>query len=108
MIRRRRAKPDDAPTSLAEALSEIGAELGLPDPDLAGMLTERWAEVVGDAVAAHAHPRDLRDGSLTIAVDGAPWATQLRYLETDICARFNAITGRDAIRRVRVVVQPPR
>lgn len=105
---RRRAKPDDAPTPLAEALQEVGAELGLPGPDLVGVLTERWAEVVGDAVAAHAQPRDLRDGTLTIAVDGAPWATQLRYLETDICTRFSAITGRDAIRRVRVIVERPR
>ena len=107
MSPRRRAKPDDPPTSLADALRDVGAELGLPEPGLVGVLTERWVEVVGDAVAAHARPRDLRDGTLTIAVDAAPWATQLRYLEADICARFAAITGRDAIRRVRVVVERP-
>ena len=108
MSPRRRAKPDDAPTPLADALSEVGAELGLPDPGLVGVLTERWPEVVGDGIAAHAHPRDLRDGTLTIAVDAPPWATELRYLETDICARFRAITGQDAIQRVRVVVERPR
>jgi hypothetical protein len=108
MIRRRRAKPDDAPTSLADALSEIGAELGLPDPGFVGVLTEHWADVVGASIAGHAHPRDLRDGTLTIAVDAPPWATELRYLEADICARFRAITGRDAIQRVRVVVERPR
>ncbi len=108
MSPRRRAKPDDAPTSLADALSEVGAELGLPDPGLVGVLTEHWAEVVGASIAGHAQPRDLREGTLTIAVDAAPWATQLRYLETDICARFRAVTGREAIRRVRVVVERPR
>jgi predicted nucleic acid-binding Zn ribbon protein len=108
MTRRRRAKPDDAPTSLADALSEVGAELGLPEPGLVGVLTEHWPDVVGTAIAGHAHPRDLRDGTLTIAVDAPPWATELRYLEADICARFRAITGRDVIERVRVVVERPR
>jgi hypothetical protein len=106
--RRRRGKPDDAPTPLADALSEVGAELGLPDPGLVGVLTERWPDVVGAAVAAHARPRDIREGTLTIAVDAPAWATQLRYLEGDIRARFAAITGRDAIHRVRVVVERPR
>jgi hypothetical protein len=108
MTRRRRARPDDAPTSLADALGEVGAELGLPDPGLVGVLTEHWADVVGAAIAGHAHPRDLRDGTLTIAVDAPPWATELRYLEADIRARFRAITGRDVIERVRVVVERPR
>ena len=78
------------------------------EPDLVASLGDRWAEVVGPAVAAHARPRNFRDGTLTIAVDAPPWATELRYLETQIRARLAAISGGDSVQHVRVVVDPPR
>ena len=107
----KRRQPGDAdrpPTSLADALRAVGAELGLPDPHLVDSLGDRWAEVVGDAVAAHARPRGLRDGTLTIAVDAPGWATELRYLEHEICARLATISGRADIRHVRVIVEASR
>lgn len=106
--RRRPGDPEQPPTSLGDALRAVGAELGLPDPSLVDSLGDRWPEVVGDAVAAHARPRGLRDGTLTIAVDAPGWATELRYLEHDICARLAAISGRDDIRHIRVVVEASR
>jgi hypothetical protein len=41
---------------------------------------------------------------LTIAVDAAPWATQLRYLETQIVARATAALGAE-VREARIVVE---
>ena len=106
--RRRPRDPNEPPTPLVDALRAVGAELGLPDPHLVDSLGGRWAEVVGDAVAAHARPRGLRDGTLTIAVDAPGWATELRYLEREICARLAIISGRDDIHHVRVVVEASR
>lgn len=103
----RRSKRGDGPTPLGDALRAVGAELGLPDPELVDSLGAHWAEVVGATVAAHARPRSLRDGVLTIAVDAPPWATQLRYLEQQIRARLREISGQDSITTVRVVVEPP-
>ena len=105
---RRARSDDDGPTPLVDALREGGSQLGLPEPDLVASLGDRWAEVVGPAVAAHARPRNFRDGTLTIAVDAPPWATELRYLETQIRARLAAISGGDSVQHVRVVVDPPR
>jgi predicted nucleic acid-binding Zn ribbon protein len=105
---RRARSDDDGPTPLVDALREVGSQLGLPEPDLVASLGDRWAEVVGPAVAAHARPRNFRDGTLTIAVDAPPWATELRYLETQIRARLAAISGGDSVQHVRVVVDPPR
>jgi len=103
-----RREPREDPKPLAEALREVGAQLGLPEPDLVASLGDRWVDVVGVTVAAHARPRGLRDGTLTIAVDAPPWATELRYLEREICARLAAISGQDSVQHVRVVVEPPR
>jgi predicted nucleic acid-binding Zn ribbon protein len=110
--RRRRARGGvpgelNEPTSLGDALTAVGAELGLDDPVVAVALTDNWAAVVGDAIAAHSRPRTLRGGELTIAVDESPWATELRYLEQAIRERVAAVTGVDAVRAVRVVVEPP-
>jgi predicted nucleic acid-binding Zn ribbon protein len=93
--------------SLGDALSQVGAELGLGNPSISVALTDGWADFVGEAIAAHSRPRSLRGGVLTIAVDASPWATELRYLETAIRERVAAVTGVDAVAEVRVVVEPP-
>ena len=99
--------PDDDPVSVRDALGTLGRELGLPEPGELGGLTEHWAEVVGPEVADHARLRSLRAGVLTIAVDAAPWATELRYQEDTIRRRVAEVTGVDLVRSVRVVVDPP-
>jgi hypothetical protein len=93
---------------LADPLAALTAELGIPEPGSFGALTTRWDEVVGPAVAPHARLRSLRGGVLTIAVDAPPWATELRYQEATIRERVAEVTGTDAVRTVRVVVDPPR
>jgi predicted nucleic acid-binding Zn ribbon protein len=90
------------PVPVRDALAEVG----LPAPGVLGPLTARWPEVVGPAIAEHARLRSLRRGVLTIAVDAAPWATELRYLEHELRARVAAIVGPDAVHEVRIVVAP--
>jgi predicted nucleic acid-binding Zn ribbon protein len=108
---RRRGRPDVPgeevpPVAVGEALAEIGAQLGLPPPGVLGPLLAQWPNVVGASVSEHARIRSLRRGVLTIAVDAAPWATELRYLEHELRTRAAAIIGADAVREVRVVVDP--
>ena len=91
---------------VGEALAVLGDELGLADPAVLAALTSRWAEVVGDVLGAHAQLRSLRDGVLTIVVDGGAWATELRYLEHNVLERVAQVTGRRAAREVRIVVGP--
>jgi predicted nucleic acid-binding Zn ribbon protein len=104
------AFPGDAtsePTPLADALARVRDELGLPDSDAVGVLSERWREVVGDDVAAHARLDAVRDGTAAITVDSPLWATQLRYLEAAIVARAADLVGPDLVVRIRVRVTPP-
>jgi predicted nucleic acid-binding Zn ribbon protein len=60
-------------------------------------LFERWAELVGDSVAAHTRPAKLSEGVLTVAVDDPAWATQLRFLEQDLLARISEAAGSTTI-----------
>jgi predicted nucleic acid-binding Zn ribbon protein len=53
----------------------------------------RWAEAVGDAVAAHVTPVKLDGSTLVVEVDDPAWATQLRFLETTLKQRLLEVAG---------------
>jgi predicted nucleic acid-binding Zn ribbon protein len=53
----------------------------------------RWAEAVGEAVAAHVTPVKLDGTTLVVEVDDPAWATQLRFLETTLKERLLEIAG---------------
>jgi len=63
--------------------------------------------VVGADVARHARVDSVRDGTITITVDGTVWATQLRYLEAAIVERARRCLDADVVSRVRVRVALP-
>jgi predicted nucleic acid-binding Zn ribbon protein len=92
----------DEPRPLRDALADVSADLGLPDPDALGTLITRWKDVVGGDLAAYCRLRSLRDGVLCVTVDTAPRATQLRYLESDVVKQASALVGPDVVRSVQV------
>jgi predicted nucleic acid-binding Zn ribbon protein len=94
----------DDPVPLVEALAAVRAELGLPAGDPLRALTDRWNDIVGTDIAAHAHLDSVRDRTLTVTADGPIWASQLRYLEDEIVTRAQAVVGADAIASVRIRV----
>jgi predicted nucleic acid-binding Zn ribbon protein len=69
------------PASSAQTASQMGGVFG------------RWAEAVGDAVAAHVKPVKLDGTKLVVEVDDPAWATQLRFLETTLKQRLLEIAG---------------
>lgn len=98
---------DDDPTRLRDALAAVGGELGLPQAGAVETLRAAWLDVVGADAAAHTGIRGLRDGVLTVVVDAAPWATQLRYREADLVRWANEITGPAAVvASLRLRVEP--
>jgi predicted nucleic acid-binding Zn ribbon protein len=94
----------DEPVALRDAVAAVGRELGMPPPGELGALANAWPEIVGDAVAAHATVRSVRDGVCTIEVDDPGWATQVRYAERQIVGRADACCGPGVLRSIRVVV----
>lgn len=94
------------PIRLDESLNRVAKELGLPEVRGFNRLMAEWPAIVGEGVAEHAWPRVLRDGILAIDVDGAAWATQLRYLEHEIRRRCAELLGDDEVQAIRVAVSP--
>ncbi len=95
---------NDEPRPLRESVTGVARDLGLPDPETYAHVDAIWREIVGDVLATHARVRALRDGICTIGVDGPAWATQLRYVESEVVDRVHAALGAGVVRELRIVV----
>jgi predicted nucleic acid-binding Zn ribbon protein len=93
------------PRPLRDSVDEVVRSLrGTSARSLAGVFS-RWEEAVGPQIAAHAKPAALVDGCLVVEVDHPTWATQLRFLETDLLTRLRDVAGVDEVGRIELRVR---
>jgi predicted nucleic acid-binding Zn ribbon protein len=97
---------DDDPRPLKESLDRVARDLGVPNVEVLTGVFSHWSDIVGASVAAHARPVSLRDGTLHVVVDQPGWATQLRYLASEIVTRCEEVLGASAVRSLEVRVDP--
>ncbi len=97
---------DEGPRPVKASLDRLAQRFGAPKAAALEVLFDRWAEVVGDAVAAHARPRSLRKGALLVAVDDPAWATEVRSISAQIVARCAEVAGVEAVTELEVRVVP--
>ena len=102
--------PDGAgagePRPVGTSLDRVARRLGVGRAATLPAVFDRWAELVGEGVAARAVPRVLRGTVLVVAVDDPSWATQLRWLEADLVARICAELGAGVVTGLDLVVRP--
>jgi predicted nucleic acid-binding Zn ribbon protein len=104
------APPSSRNAGRAGGTARPGAEAdaaapAAPTAATLGTVFSRWEELVGAAVARHTRPLRLEGGTLVVAVDQPPWATQVRVLAPGILARLTEETG-ELLDRLQVVVRP--
>jgi predicted nucleic acid-binding Zn ribbon protein len=99
---------DGLPVSLHDSLVELTSELRVAGPDAMRIVQAQWPAIVGRELTPHVRLGSLRDGTLTLEVDDAIWATPLRYLESGIVETLAERLGRGVVRAVRIAVQKPR
>jgi predicted nucleic acid-binding Zn ribbon protein len=64
----------------------------------------RWKDLVGEGVAAHVRPLKLDEGTLIVDVDDPAWATQMKFLESDLLSRLRE-TGDLSVQRLEIRVR---
>ncbi len=99
------ARGGGEPVPVADALGAVVRALGAPGVDAVVLVHERWEDLVGAEVAAHARPVGIVDGRLRVVVDGPGWASHLRWVEADLLAALAALIGPDAVTSVAVSVE---
>jgi len=68
-------------------------------------LIKVWPDLVGEKIAQHAHPVDLKDGLLVIEVDGSAWHHHLFLLKGEILRKIQVHFPRIGIREIRMVTR---
>lgn len=96
--------PDERDPQLLDAtlgrlVSDHGWELDLRVHGVLG----RWAELVGDEVAAHCTPESFADAKLVVRTDSTAWATQLKLLAPTVVRRLNEQLGHGTVSVIEVL-----
>ncbi|MEO8364363.1 MAG: DUF721 domain-containing protein [Ilumatobacteraceae bacterium] len=99
---------NDRETRLSDELDTLLKRLGSESSTVVAGIFSNWDQLVGDAVAQHASPIKLEAGRLLVEVDEPAWATQMRFLESEIISKLSASSG-NTINGIDVrVKRPPR
>lgn len=86
------------PLPITASLDGIMKSLRGTDRVQIGGVFGRWADAVGENVAAHVKPVRLDQGVLTVEADEPAWATQVKFLSGTIVARLRDVAGVDVER----------
>ncbi len=95
------------PSPLSDALDRLVRNLGGSSISDYRRIVAAWPELVGPAVATHARPASLREGTLVVVVDDPAWATEVRFLERSLLDRLEQLAPGQAPGHIEVRVRPP-
>ena len=99
--------PVKPPRPLNDVLAKVLRRMKMSDETSAMGLFSQWRHIVGDAIADHVTPLRLEKRVLTVEVDDAAWATQLKFLEGQLLSTLKEHVGNEVdalqikIRRTR-------
>lgn len=82
-----------APKPLSDVLARVLRGMKVSDESKALGLFSHWPDIVGPAVAEHVSPKRLEKRVLTVEVDDAAWATQLKFLESQLLSTLKDHIG---------------
>ncbi len=78
--------------------------LGAPPVKVVMGLRDAWPSIVGPVLSEHSRPIEVIDGELTVACAASAWASQLRWMESDIKRQCANVLDGLHVDRVRVRV----
>jgi predicted nucleic acid-binding Zn ribbon protein len=94
--------PVDRSVSVADAIPKLMQSLGLKDRLKADAVMGAWREVVGEFVARHSAPRQLKDGVLLVSVLQPTVLFELeRMWKKEILEKLKARFGARTVREIK-------
>jgi predicted nucleic acid-binding Zn ribbon protein len=94
----------EGPTALSGELARLARRPGWSERLGAARVQAAWADIVGDELRTHCEPVRLAGRVLVVRAESPVWATQLRYLTTQLIERTDAVLGQGSVREVNVTV----
>lgn len=91
----------DQSQPVAAVLNRVVAELNLDRRLAEAEVFKAWGQLVDPAVAAHAQPAGLRNGTLFVNVDSSVWLNEIvRYRRREILDRLQHAFGPDMVAKI--------
>ena len=72
------------PQPLGQLINDLVSQREWNDGLSEGEIFVKWREVVGDEVAAHCEPVEIKEAKLIIKCDSTAWATQLNLIKNQV------------------------
>lgn len=83
----------EVPTAnLASELDALLRRMGSESSGVVAGVFGEWESIVGAQIATHVTPLMIKDGRLVVSVDDPAWATQTKFLESDIAKKVSQAT----------------
>lgn len=92
------------PRPLSAGIERLLRSFRQGDRETTVTVFSRWSELVGEPVAQHVRPLKLDSGVLIVEVDDPAWATQMKFLESDLLERLRA-AGSEPLERLEIRVR---
>lgn len=89
------------PSALGDQMERLLADRGWKVDVAAGSVLDKWPEIVGPEVAAHASAVGFENGVLTVRADSTAWRTQLGYMSSTILAGIEQTVGPNIVAELR-------
>jgi hypothetical protein len=97
--------------SFGTILAGLATRLGLESKLFEGRLRRQWPELVGETVAQHTRPGQIRFKKLYIHVHNSVWLQQLTFLKPALLQKVNELAGErlvtEIVLRIGDIVHEP-
>ncbi|MEQ1795207.1 MAG: DUF721 domain-containing protein, partial [Nitrospira sp.] len=79
--------------SFGSILSNLAKQLGLETRLVELRIQQQWLTIVGEPIASHTWPAEIRFHKLYLLVENSVWLQQLTFLKPALIAKLNAEAG---------------
>ncbi len=83
--------------SFGSILSGLSKRLGLESRLVELRLQHRWRDIVGEPMASHTKPTQIRFKKLYLVVRNSVWLQQLTFLKPALLTKLQAVSGTESI-----------
>ncbi|MBI1870756.1 MAG: DUF721 domain-containing protein [Chlamydiae bacterium] len=90
------------PTHVGKVIEDVILSLEQADLKNHGKIFFHWKEVVGDAIASHSRPYQVRSKKLKVFVDSSDWLYEItKRHEKEILEKIQSLVGKEVVKEIQ-------
>lgn len=97
---KRGEKKPKEPVPISEVLDQVLKSAGLQGTVRAHLVLNRWKEIAGEAVAAHADPVRIEEGVLYLKAENGAWRSQLHFMKGELIRKINDLAEKRIVKSI--------